>query len=193
MAIVYIHYIIFFLCNSILKKLYSLLFNVESGKFLLPLNSWVFVLSVATAGVAVAVAVAVVGGTLRYYQRELALLHSANQQSRDLWTGFKAPLFFSFSISFFFSFFFTRINVWRKVLKLSSKKTKKQKIKIFVSPCYSVALAIVVARYWLSSQHRELQCAHCRPWSQHRKLMAVTTTPRATGHCRSTVSCRPSL
>jgi hypothetical protein len=75
----------FLLSNSILEKIYSLLFNVESGKFFLPLSSWVFVVdivvgviatitaSVATTGVATA------GGSLRCYTRELLLLHFYQQ------------------------------------------------------------------------------------------------------------------
>jgi hypothetical protein len=39
MATIYIHFIFFFLCNSILEKLHFLLLHVESNKFLLPMSS----------------------------------------------------------------------------------------------------------------------------------------------------------
>ncbi len=113
----------FLLCNSILEKLYFLLLNVESGKFLLPLSSWIFAIGVVATIVAsvTTTGVTTARGRLRCYMRELVLvlLHFC-QQNRDLGASFKALSFILFVILIFFSLFQVQkcaLLWWLKILE----------------------------------------------------------------------------
>jgi len=67
-ATVYIHFISFLLCISILEKLYSLLFHVESNRFLVLFKflSYCYSCCFSRKEHATNVATSVAGGTLRF-------------------------------------------------------------------------------------------------------------------------------
>ncbi len=100
----------FLLCNSIFKKLYFLLFNVESGRFLLPLNSWIF-----TVITNVRVVVAKRCYWCCYCRRELALFIPANQMGNDILE----------QVSIFFFLTLVQRHESNCLSKLLSKKNKK--------------------------------------------------------------------